>query len=157
MNVSSILPLLHVLVIDDDPDARGLLCRTLARHRVGSVVPAKSVQDSLRLVQASTNEINLILCDWNLPGVSGLDFCRMIKTQKPNLPIVMVTGRSDFQSIRQARAIGVEGYLVKPVAPDELLQKISAVADRARATSLIEAPAHPPGSNLHAPRSTPRG
>lgn len=119
-----LLTLLHVLVIEDDPDMRALLCRTLRRQRVGSVIDAASADDALTLLQAPQNEINFVLSDWNLPGMSGLELCRALKFQKPIIPILMITGRDDASSVRQARGAGIDGYIVKPVMPSALVRKI---------------------------------
>jgi len=121
---SRILELLHVLVLDDDPDMRAFLRRALSRQNVGSVVEAANADDALILLQTPKNEINFVLSDWNLPSISGLELCRVLKAQKPIMPILMITGRDDADSVRLARATGIDGYVVKPVSPTELVRKI---------------------------------
>jgi two-component system, chemotaxis family, chemotaxis protein CheY len=124
---TSILPNLHVLVIDDDSGMRTLLRRMLTRHKVSSVVEAASVEEALKLLETPGNEINFILSDWNMPGVSGFDFSRMLKSQKPIMPVLMITGRDDPQSIRLALKAGIDGYIVKPVTAEELAIKIRSI------------------------------
>ena len=106
---------------------RALLCRTLTRQKVGSVVEAANADDALMLLQTPQNEINFVLSDWNLPGVSGLELCRVLKAQKPIMPILMITGRDDADSVRLARGAGIDGYIVKPVMPRELIEKIGVI------------------------------
>ena len=126
-----ILPLLHVLVLEDDDGMRALLCRMLKRQKVGSVAEAASADDALQMLQTPKNEINFVLSDWNLPGISGFELCRVLKSQKPVMPILMITGRIDAESIRLARAAGIDGYVVKPVGPSELIHKIEFIVRRA--------------------------
>ena len=118
------MTLLHVLVIEDDADMRALLCRSLKRQNVASVLAAASADDALNLLQASENEINFVLSDWNLPGISGLELCRALKFQRPIVPILMITGRDDADSVRKAHGAGIDGYIIKPVMPRELFRKI---------------------------------
>ena len=61
-----------------------------------------------------------MLSDWNLPGISGLELCRVLKPQKPIMPILMITGRDDTDSIRLARGARIDGYVVEPISPIEL-------------------------------------
>jgi DNA-binding response OmpR family regulator len=124
VNPSGILELLHVLILDDDPDMRTFLGRVLKRQNVGNVVEAANADDALVLLRTPKNEINFVLSDWNMPGISGLDLCRALKAQKPIMPILMITGRDDISSVRLAQGAGIDGYLVKPVSPTELVQKI---------------------------------
>lgn len=124
MNPSHILELLHVLILDDDPDMRTFLGRALKRQSVGNVVETANADDALVLLRTPKNEINFVLSDWNLPGISGFDLCRALKAQKPIMPILMITGRDDISSVRLAQGAGIDGYLVKPVSPTELVQKI---------------------------------
>jgi two-component system, chemotaxis family, chemotaxis protein CheY len=124
LDTSSILPTLNVLVIDDSATMRALLTRTLVHNNVGRIVTAASGEEGLRLLEDPTREINLVLCDWNMPGMSGIEFCRKLKVAKPALPIVMLTARADPDSMKKAREAGIDSYLVKPVSPAELIQKI---------------------------------
>lgn len=105
---------------------RTLLRRALIAQKVGGVTEAASAEEALQALQSPENEINLILCDWNLPHISGLEFSRVLKSQKPIMPIVMITGRGDAGSVGIARGAGIDGYIVKPVTPRELIEKIEA-------------------------------
>ena len=109
---------------------RTLLCRALIAQKVGSVTEAASAEDAVEALRRPENEINLVLCDWNLPHISGLEFSRLLKSQKPIMPIVMITGRGDADSVGLARGAGIDGYIVKPVTPRELIEKIEATVRR---------------------------
>lgn len=129
--VASPIPsLLHVLVIEDDPDMRALLARTLERQNVARIIEAATAEDALEVLRSQDNEINFILCDCDLPGMSGLEFCRQLKAARPIMPVLMMTGRDDIDSIRAARDAGLDGYLLKPIGARELLDKITSIVSQ---------------------------
>lgn len=130
MDSTPILGSLNVLVIDDDKDMRTLLRRTLTRKQVLRVVEAASGQEGWELLWSPQSKINFIICDWNMPGLSGIDLLRRVKSAKPTVPLLMLTGRADVASIKTALDTGIDGYLVKPVRPQELISKICFVASR---------------------------
>lgn len=125
MTPSPILPLLNVLVIDDDEDMRNLICRTLTRSHVASVVEAASGEAAWKFLSMPESQTNFVICDWNMPGISGIDLLRKLKSVKPIMPVLMITGRSDVASIKAAQSAGIDGYLVKPISPKELVLKLS--------------------------------
>jgi two-component system, chemotaxis family, chemotaxis protein CheY len=130
MDSALILASLNVLVIDDDKDMRTLLRRTLVRKQVMRVVEAASGEEGWELLWSPETKINFVLCDWNMPGLSGIDLLQKVKSAKPTLPLLMLTGRADVASIKTALHKGIDGYLVKPVRPQELISKICFVASR---------------------------
>jgi DNA-binding response OmpR family regulator len=66
-----------------------------------------------------------------MPGLTGLDFFSYLKAVWPDVPLVMITGRDDLDSVLKARRAGVWAYVVKPVTPQELASKISLFASKA--------------------------
>lgn len=140
MDSAPILASLSVLVIDDDKDMRTLLRRTLLRKQVLHLIEAASGEEGWELLWSPENKVNFVICDWNMPGLSGIDLLRKIKSAKPTLPLLMLTGRADVASIKTALDTGIDGYLVKPVSPQELISKICFVASHAADQSAGTAP-----------------
>lgn len=101
---------------------RALLARMLMRLRVGKVVEAASGREGLERVAAGG--VDVVLLDWNMPQMSGLEFFGKVHAEHPTLPFVMVTGRADARSIAAAKNSGVTAYVVKPVTQDELKAKL---------------------------------
>ncbi len=77
---------------------------------------------------------DLIICDWNMPGVSGVEVCKQVRAERPDLPFLLVTGRSDPDSVVVAKETGVSAYITKPFSPQELNVKIAAVVERQNRT-----------------------
>jgi two-component system, chemotaxis family, chemotaxis protein CheY len=118
---------LHVLIVDDDETMRNLLSKMLQRSGAATV-EAATAEHAWTTLSSTGSPINFVLCDWNMPGLSGLDFFKMLKAVRPTMPLIMITGRDDLDSILTARRAGVPAYIVKPVTHSELIAKINLLA-----------------------------
>ncbi len=115
-----------ILVIEDDAPLCYLLGRILrSRFDVDIQNDPISAMGWLSL----GNLPNLILCDFDLPGVNGLDFIQNIKQSGvySQIPLVMLSGTSDKKVIDQCLAAGASEFLGKPFDPSELIESISKV------------------------------
>jgi DNA-binding NtrC family response regulator len=125
MDGSTALESVGVLVVDDDEAMRTLVCRMLKRMKIGHVHEAEGGPQALERLADGTKGINLVVCDWNMPGMSGMDLFKQVHASNPQLPFLMLTGRADLDSVVAAKKAGVHGYIVKPISPQELKTKIS--------------------------------
>jgi DNA-binding response OmpR family regulator len=124
-----------IVVCEDDPATRELLCEHLAADRFGAL-PAPTAGDALRLCRY--NQPDLLLLDLALPDASGLDVLREIRAADahatrfdPRLPVIVLTGRgADAERVRGLDC-GADDYLVKPLHYPELRARINAVLRRA--------------------------
>jgi two-component system chemotaxis response regulator CheY len=76
--------------------------------------------------------IDLVLCDWNMPGRSGLELLQQVRSVGLEVPFVMVTGRADKESVIAAKDAGVTAYISKPFSAAQLEAKMRAAVARAR-------------------------
>jgi putative two-component system response regulator len=106
----------ELLIVDDEESFRRALRRTLERsgHRV---IEASNVHEAREALAGQT--IELVLCDVNMPGGSGLELVRSVVADEPDTAIVMLTGVDDPVVADEALALGAHGYLVKPVGGNE--------------------------------------
>jgi len=112
----------QLLIVDDEEPFRRALRRTLERgghtvHEASSVGEARAV--------LSTEDIDLALCDVNMPGGSGLELVRSVASEGSDTAVVMLTGVDDPAVADEALAIGAYGYLVKPMGGNEALISVS--------------------------------
>lgn len=105
----------NALVVEDDPITARLLQLMLDR-RCGAAVRSVESAEQAWAVLTKQDRWDLILIDIGLPGASGLDLLRASKQTRPDIPHVILTGRSDDADVRAAHAAGADDYLVKPVA-----------------------------------------
>jgi two-component system chemotaxis response regulator CheY len=122
---------LRVLLIEDDPQSMDLIRSMLGElgifhvHAANGGVKAKSLLEDVD----KRTLINVVICDWNMPVISGIDLLRHIRLNTPDLPFLMITGQADEESVREARAAGVTGYIRKPFTIDDLRKKLRIIQD----------------------------
>jgi two-component system phosphate regulon response regulator PhoB len=118
-----------ILVVEDEPAIQTLIAINLKRagHEVVGALDAESAQ---RHINESLPD--LILLDWMLPGMSGLELARRLRgdARTRNVPIIMLTARGDERDKVQGLENGADDYVTKPFSPRELLARIQAVLRR---------------------------
>ncbi|HEY9600810.1 MAG TPA: SpoIIE family protein phosphatase [Allocoleopsis sp.] len=115
----------QILVIDDDPAIQILLKRTLISQGYEVVVASDGEQG---LAQARTLRPGLVLCDWNMPGMTGLEVCRQVKAT-PHLSttiFILLTARTSLEDRVQGLDAGADDFLSKPVEMAELKARVRA-------------------------------
>ena len=117
---------LSILVVDDDDDMRKLICTMLTRMNANTlVIEAHSVEVALERISTALEPFSIVICDWEMPRMSGIDLYKQVHARDPKLPFLMLTGRTDLESVVAAKKAGITGYLVKPVSPQQLRAKIA--------------------------------
>lgn len=106
-----------LLMIDDEPQQRELLTRVLGDRY--DCVTASNAAAARELMERT--EFDLILCDVEMPGESGLDLLREIPALQPDAAVIMVTGTNDVHTAETALGFGAYGYIVKPYRSVELV------------------------------------
>ena len=119
---------LSVLLIEDDGVMRELLADFLKELGVTDIHPMSNAVDGLKFIDDNPTWRGVILCDWNMPRMSGATFYKQIQNTRHDIPFIMVTGRNDEDSVMMAKDSGIYAYLLKPVSIEELERKISKVA-----------------------------
>ncbi len=116
----------HILVVDDDREIRELLGRFLERHQL-RVTVVRDAREARRAWPAG--HYHLVVLDLMLPGESGLDLARWMRSQS-DVPIVMLTAMGEETDRIIGLELGADDYMPKPFNPRELLARIRAVLRR---------------------------
>jgi len=111
----------NVLIIDDDKDICGVLSRFLKKNKY-EVGVAHNGEDGLKELRAT--DYSLVLCDYRLPDMTGVETLQKIKLQRPHTAVIIITGYSDVKSAVETFRYGASDYVTKPLYPDELLVTI---------------------------------
>ena len=122
---------LNVLVVDDEASVTRLLRMMLADLNVTQVFTAKDGREALDFLGDLDELIDVVICDWNMPRMTGIEVLQQIRTVDPEAPFIMLTGRADQDSVVAARDFGVSGYLLKPFSLQQLQEKLGTIAKRA--------------------------
>lgn len=124
----------YVLIVDDEPAQRELLLYNLsaAGYRVASAADGEEA-----LLMVSEDLPDVILLDWMLPRLSGIEVCRQIKAraESRNAAIIMVSARSEESDRVRGLDTGADDYIVKPYSTGELLARVKANLRRVRPSS----------------------
>lgn len=124
-----------VLLVEDEPAQREVLRYNLAAEGY-EVVIAETGDDAIILVEEVGPD--LVLLDWMLPGVSGIEICRRIKARKETarLPVIMVSARSEEVDLVRGLETGADDYVTKPFSVKELMARIRTQLRRTRPSSV---------------------
>jgi two-component system chemotaxis response regulator CheY len=120
---------MKVLVVDDFATMRKIVKNVLKQINIENVVEAENGKHALNVLRSE--EIDLIISDWMMPEMTGIEFLKVCKEddEKKKIPFIMVTAEGQKDSVMEAIKSGVDNYIVKPFTPDKLKEAI----DRARA------------------------
>ncbi|WP_428246817.1 response regulator [Ferrovibrio sp.] len=119
---------LRVLLVEDDAFAQRLAASVLKQLGVSNLVMVKDGQAAIdQLNQDDTTQYDLIISDWNMPNVTGLDLLKHVRKTWENMPFLMLTGNANEDFVRIAQANRVDAYIIKPFSPAQLKQKIMAI------------------------------
>ena len=107
---------MQALVVDDSMVARNILKNVLSPMGY-DVVQAANGQEALEILKKQSDQIEVVLLDWNMPVLNGIETLRAIRKQKncDHLKILMVSTESEEEYVSQAMELGASGYLAKPI------------------------------------------
>ena len=113
----------QILIVEDEPAQREVLAYAL--KKAGYQVRVASDGDEAELELAEERP-DLVLLDWMMPGVSGLELCRRIRATKGNadLPVIMLTARGEEDDVVRGLDVGADDYVAKPYSMTELQARI---------------------------------
>ena len=116
-----------ILITDDHSVIRKTLCDWLIEEIPDiEIIEASSGERALSIL-GSESEPDLIVMDFHLPGISGLEATREIKSSAPDVPVVMLTIQEDRQYVSRALEAGVDGYVIKRKMYTDLLPTIQEI------------------------------
>lgn len=117
---------MRILVVDDDPQIRETLKRHLAYEGYQVSVAGDSKET---FAQVSESRPDLVVLDWMLPGMDGVEICRRLR-QADDFPILMLTAKGTLEDKVDGLDSGADDFLVKPFQPEELLARVRALLRR---------------------------
>jgi two-component system chemotaxis response regulator CheY len=118
-----------VLVVDDSRIMRNIVKNTFSELKIPcQFLEAGNGVEALKKLQSQ--EVNLVLLDWNMPELSGIDFLKQVRAieKYKKLPIIMVTSESAKYNVIEALKNGATDYIVKPVNEKMFIEKLSKIS-----------------------------
>ena len=117
---------MKILVVDDSSTMRRIIKNTLGRLSYKNIVEAADGLEGLDNYKKE-GPFNLIITDWNMPNMNGLEFVKSIRKIDQDTPIIMVTTEGGKAEVITALKAGVNNYIVKPFTPQVLKEKLSLI------------------------------
>ena len=128
----------RILVVEDEQDIRDLL-----KELLESSVPSVEVSlaptggDGLRMMELDA--FDLIITDFKMPGMNGLEFLQAARARSPDTPRVLMTAFPDLDiAVRSINEAHIENFFAKPLDPDEIVEKVTRILDMQEARVLRE-------------------
>jgi two-component system chemotaxis response regulator CheY len=116
---------MKALVVDDSEVMRKVLTGALARADITDVDGAPDGKEAVAM--AANNEYDVILMDWYMPNMLGIDAVRAIRGAGNKVPIIMVTTEAEKSRVIEALKAGANNYIIKPFEPAAIVAKIKEV------------------------------
>ncbi|MEM9425626.1 MAG: response regulator [Pseudomonadota bacterium] len=126
----------HLLIVDDDERIRGLLQKFLIRNGF-LVSSARDAAHADRIL--SGLDFDMLVLDVMMPGEDGVSYCRRLRAEREDLPILLLTAKGETQDRIVGLEAGADDYLPKPFEPKELLLRINSILRRVPAQEAADA------------------
>ncbi len=124
---------MRVLIVDDFPTMRRILKNVLRQIHLEDALEAENGRQAVEILRRE--QVDLIICDWIMPEMTGLELLRACKKDAKisRIPFIMVTAEAQKDSVVAAIEAGVDNYITKPFTPDKLQAAINkATAEAAK-------------------------
>jgi two-component system, chemotaxis family, chemotaxis protein CheY len=132
--VEKLIQGLTILIVDANAFMRRQTRIMLTNLGAKSVIEANDGLAALELIR--TRDPDVMFMDWDMPVLDGLEVMRIVRSPgvfpRPNLPIVMLTGRAQRSAVTEALRTGVNEYLVKPTSPKALRDRLASIVAKPR-------------------------
>ncbi|NQT70237.1 MAG: response regulator [Desulfobacteraceae bacterium] len=121
---------LRILIVDDSSTMRKILTNML--KKIGFTNISVAVNGKTALEKLKNGKFDLVFCDWNMPGMLGIDLLKIIRSDNElkDLPFVMVTAEAMKDNIIQAVKAGVTSYIEKPFSAETVSQELNRILGR---------------------------
>lgn len=124
MEISQELLQKKILIVDDAASMRTLTKAILREAGFTHVFDVQGGEEALVMMRKV--KINIVVCDWNMPGMSGLELFKAVKADAKldTPPWIMLTSSSEGEKVKEAITAGITSYIVKPFKPDNLIKQV---------------------------------
>lgn len=120
---------MNVLIVDDSTTMRKILINALKSVGMNDIDEACDGQQAVEAVRAK--QYGVVLMDWNMPNMLGIDALKMIRLSGNQVPVIMVTTEAEKSRVIEALKAGANNYMIKPFKPETIITKIQEVAGAA--------------------------
>lgn len=125
------------LIVDDMPSLREVLKALLKKNGFNQITEANDGQEAYQMMvaaKAAGKQYDVIICDWNMPNMNGMEFMKVIKAVDTwkSIPFILLTTESEKAKVMEAIVAGATNYMVKPVQEATVMEKLKAAWDKVK-------------------------
>ena len=113
---------MSIMIVDDDSDTRKILKELITQRTDHAVTAVANPGAGLDLVEQS--EFKVVIADVDMPGMNGIEMLKELRSHHPHIRVIMISGKSSHDEVAEARQMGADGFYVKPMNLDMLLEHI---------------------------------
>ena len=116
-----------ILIVDDDEPSRKLMAKTLKTMGITNIIEATDGKTAISKLYL--NQVDLVISDWRMPGMSGLDFYKAAQKENllENVPFLMVSVENEKEKVVEALKAGIRDYIVKPLKQESFRDKVKSI------------------------------
>lgn len=119
-----------ILIVEDNDFVRFIVSNYLTEFGFKNILMATNGVDGIEMLQKNPH---LVICDISMEPMNGFEFLKLLRAQKGpqgKIPVIFLTGAADEQAVKQAVTLKADAYLLKPIAPEVLKQKLITLLSR---------------------------
>lgn len=120
----------RILLIEDQLFIRSMTARMLSGIGFKDILQARDGKEAIDLMSSVGETVDVILCDLKMPNMDGFEFVTKLRTlpleSVARVPVVVLTGTSDSDSVQRLRTLGIAGYIVKPASTQTIVERVRA-------------------------------
>lgn len=116
---------IRVLVIDDAESMRKVLVAILKSFGISRIFEANNGESALNLI--NEKEFDVIICDWEMPKMNGLDLFIEVQKKTAPPPFILLTSTAEIEKVKTAIKHGVQHYIVKPIKPETISKELKSI------------------------------
>lgn len=113
---------MKILIVDDSKTMRNILRKSLMGMGYSDFIEAEDGKQAL--AEVNSHQPNLVLLDWNMPVMNGLEFLKNYRNEDKDTPVIMITTEAEKSRVIEAIKAGVNNYIIKPFTPELLKTRI---------------------------------
>ena len=117
----------RILIVDDMASIRSLIKAVI--YSFGKYIVEEATNGASALQKLKLEKYDLVISDWNMPEMSGIELLRAIRSDEAlkETPVVLLTAETKKENIQEAVSLGINGYIAKPFTPDSLITSLKRV------------------------------
>lgn len=124
---------MNILLVDDSRTMRNIQKKVLGALGTVDFAEAGDGVEALSVIAGQGKPFSLMIVDWNMPNMNGLDLIAKVRVSDKKTPIIMATTEAEKQRVLDAIRAGANNYVVKPFTPEAFLEKVQATLAKSQA------------------------